>query len=244
MSDETSSAATSDAELPVTIRLADGNEATVDPRGGPTCMQFQSLPGPWQYHVDVASIGIVHLCIKQKLVPLSDLETPITSRGLRTVPLGRFLHAAREAVQRQEGEPAAHPAETAPPPGSRRWPDQHYLQVADEYWRAQATGRPPRQAIAARWNVSKATASRWLRRARELGYVDDYEPGRPRRLKPDPPTDYADFTWGLEAQIFRRILADLAASAASPVREKAQELSDAIHNAHIRDEPGQDAAHH
>ncbi len=242
MSDETSSAAISDAELPVTIRLADGNEATVDPCGGPTCMQFQSLPGPWQYHVDVASIegvlGVIHLCVKQKHFIPSGLETPITSKGLRTVPVGRFLHAAREALRRQHGEPAAHPVETAPPPGSRKWPAEHYLQVASEYWRAQAAGLPPRQAIAARWNVSKVTASRWLRRARELRYVDDYEPRRPRRLEPDPPTDYADFTWRLEAQIFRRILADLAASAASPVRERAQELADAIRDAHIQDEPG------
>jgi hypothetical protein len=179
MSDETSSAAISDAELPVTIRLADGNEATVDPCGGPTCMQFQSLPGPWQYHVDVASIGgmlgVIHLCVKQKHFIPSGLETPITSKGLRTVPVGRFLHAAREALRRQHGEPAAHPVETAPPPGSRKWPAEHYLQVASEYWRAQAAGLPPRQAIAARWNVSKVTASWWLRRARELRYVDDYE---------------------------------------------------------------------
>jgi hypothetical protein len=206
-------------------------------------MQLQYLPGPWQYHVDVASIGgvlgIVHLCVKQKHFTPPGLETPITSKGLRTMPLGRFLHAAREALQRQQEEdPAAQPVETASPPGSRKWPAEHYLQVADEYWRAEAVGRPPRQAIAARWNISKVTASRWLRRARELGYVDRYEPRRPRRLEPDPPTDYADFTWRLEAQIFRRILAGLTASAASPVRERAQELADAIHDTHIRDEPG------
>jgi hypothetical protein len=242
MSDETSSPVTSDAEQPVRVRLADGNEATVDPRGGPTCMQVRSLPGPWQYHVDVASIGgvlgIVHLCVKQQNFIPSGLETPITSKGLRTVPLRRFLQGAREALQRQQGEFATHPVETTPPPGSRRWPAEHYLEVAREYWRAEATGQPPRQAIATRWNVAKVTASRWLHRARELGYVDPYEPHRPRRLEPDPPADYADFTRQLEAQIFRRILTDLATTAASPVREKAQELADAIHNSHIRDEPG------
>src|SRR5215471_13019698 len=122
MNDETTSPVTSDAARPVRVRLADGNEATVDPRGGPTCMQVRSLPGPWQYHVDVASIGgvlgIVHLCVKQQNFTPSGFETPITSKGLRTVPLRRFLQVAREALQRQQqGELATQPVETTPPPG-------------------------------------------------------------------------------------------------------------------------------
>jgi hypothetical protein len=116
--------------------------------------------------------------------------------------------------------------------GSRSWPDEHFMQVAEEYWQAEADGRPPRQAISERWSVSKVTASRWLRRARELGYVDPDQARHTRRLEPDPQADHEDSARRVEAAIFRRTLASLAAAAEGPLREKAQALIDAIYEAH------------
>jgi len=67
---------------------------------------------------------------------------------------------------------STHGDRTARPTGGKSWPDEHLMQVAQAYWQAEPEGRPPRRAISERWRVSKATASRWLKRARELGYVD------------------------------------------------------------------------
>jgi hypothetical protein len=224
-----------------TLQLADGTMATFGPPGSPICIQYPSLPGPWQYHVDVVPLGgvlgIAHLCIKQKPSTPSGLETPITGRSLRTVPVQRFMQGARQAHLRQLQESAEHAEIVPPPTGSRSWPDEHFMQVAQEYWQAQADGRPTRQAISEQWSVSKVTASRWLRRARELGYLDADHARQPRRLEPDPEADHEDSARLLEAMIFRKILANLATTAESPLREKAQALSDAIHEAHGEQPP-------
>lgn len=177
-------------------------------------------------------LGIAHLCIKQKPFTPSGLETPIKSGSLRTVPIQRFIQGARQAHQRQLQQDAAQTEFVSPPSGSRSWPDEHFMQVAQAYWQAEAEGRPPRQAISERWGVSKVTASRWLKRARELGYLEPHQAREPRRLKPDPQADHEDSARRLEAEIFRTILADLATTAESPLREKAQALIDAIHEAH------------
>jgi hypothetical protein len=147
------------------------------------------------------------------------------------------MQGARQAHQRQLQEPAEHAEIVPPPSGGRSWPDEHFMQVAQEYWQAEADGRPPRQAISERWSVSKVTASRWLRRARELAYLDPDQARHPRRLEPDPQTDHEDSARRLEAEIFRKILANLATTAESPLREKAQALIDAIHEAHGEQPP-------
>jgi hypothetical protein len=219
-----------------TMQLMDGATAMFGPPGSPICIQYPSLPGPWQYHVDVvplgAVLGITHLCIKQKPFTPSGFETPITRGSLPTVPIQRLIQGARQAHQRQLLEGAEQTEIVPPPSGSRSWPDEHFMQVAQEYWQAEAAGRPPRQAISERWSVSKATASRWLRRARELGYLDPDQVRTPRRLEPDPQADHAESARRLEAEIFRKILANLAATAESPLREKAEALIEAIHEAH------------
>lgn len=224
-----------------TLQLAVGTTATFGPPGSPICIQYPSLPGPWQYHVDVVPLGgvlgIAHLCIKQKPFTPSGFETPVTSRSLRTVPIQRFMQGARQAHQRQLQNSAEHAEIVPPPTGSRSWPDEHFMQVAQEYWQAEAGGRPPRQAISERWKVSKVTASRWLRKARELGYLDPDQARYPRRLEPDPQADHEDSARLVEAEIFRKILTNLAATAESPLRDKAQALIDAIHEAHGEQPP-------
>jgi hypothetical protein len=218
------------------MHLADGAAAKFGPPGSPICIQYPNIPGPWQYHVDVVPLGgvlgIAHLCIKQKPFTPSGFETPITVRSLPTVPIQRMMQGARQAHQRQLQELDEGKENLAPPVGSRSWPDEHFMQVADEYWQAEADGRPPRQAIAERWSVSKVTASRWLKRARELGYVDPDQARHARRLEPDPQADHEHSARRVEAEIFRRTLASLAEAAEGPLREKAQALIDAIHEAH------------
>lgn len=117
-----------------TMQLMDGATATFGPPGSPICMQYPSLPGPWQYHVDVVPLGgmlcIAHLCIKQKPFTPSGLETPIKSASLRTVPIQRFIQGARQAHQRQLQEDAQQTEIVPPPAGSKSWPDEHFMQVA------------------------------------------------------------------------------------------------------------------
>lgn len=49
--------------------------------------------------------------------------------------------------------------------------DETLLEVADVYRRTHAAGAAPTAAVAQEWNVSRSTASRWIRRAREAGHL-------------------------------------------------------------------------
>ncbi|TVZ06319.1 hypothetical protein EAS64_02500 [Trebonia kvetii] len=50
-------------------------------------------------------------------------------------------------------------------------PDEHYRQVAEVYKAAVDRRLPPLKAIQAQWNVSRADAAKYVKRARELGFL-------------------------------------------------------------------------
>ena len=49
-------------------------------------------------------------------------------------------------------------------------------EVADVYKRAHGKRQPPTQAVMTEWDVTRATASRWVRRAREHGFLGAARP--------------------------------------------------------------------
>jgi hypothetical protein len=250
----------------VSMPLADGTQAMI--RGdGAIGIEFPALPGPWAYNVQIEVVdgkpGIVSLAIwhKENTPPTS--RTVITARGLRRVPVSRFLQGAREAQQWKPEDWAKHAAKVAPPPGSKTWPPEHYIQVAQVSWQAEFEGRPPREAIAEHWNVSKPTASRWRRRARELGYLDPYQPPNPPEPVEHPVYHHVALTrklelqlfhkvlnnlddypgavrWQLEAEVFGRVLYQLAENPEHPLHgqlhEQAQALARALRE-HFTDDP-------
>lgn len=55
--------------------------------------------------------------------------------------------------------------------------DETLQQVAETYRTALATRKAPTKAVMKRWFVSRSTASRWVKRAREAGFLG---PARPR----------------------------------------------------------------
>jgi hypothetical protein len=49
--------------------------------------------------------------------------------------------------------------------------DEKLREVADVYMRAKGKGEPPTRAIEVEWEVARATANRWRRKAIEAGYL-------------------------------------------------------------------------
>lgn len=62
----------------------------------------------------------------------------------------------------------------------RRRPDEHYVQVAEVYDEALDAGDPPTHAVAETFAVPYSTAARWIRRARQLGWLPPAVNGLPR----------------------------------------------------------------
>lgn len=56
---------------------------------------------------------------------------------------------------------------------------EHLAEVADVYRRACARREPPTQAVMVEWATTRSTASRWIRRARDVGELG---PAQPRKV--------------------------------------------------------------
>ena len=108
----------------------------------------------------------------------SKSEDQLTARHLRHIPLAKILS---EAVQRLERSgmyrPAAKvvaglPAARRARPGRHGHPDKHYRDVASDYRQAKRDNpRAPIQELMAKHHVSEPTVHRWLRKARERGFL-------------------------------------------------------------------------
>lgn len=68
---------------------------------------------------------------------------------------------------------SARPAELAPMGRGRgRYPDGHYVQVAEVWVEAIEDGaRSPNSAVAETWNVPITTANMWIKKARARGLL-------------------------------------------------------------------------
>ena len=73
------------------------------------------------------------------------------------------------------GRTAEYRAVTRAPRRQGRVTDEKLREVADVYRRANATGHPTK-AVMEEWHVERATASRWVRRAREAGFLGAARP--------------------------------------------------------------------
>jgi hypothetical protein len=125
----------------------------------------------------------------------------VTARGngtvdggtLRQVPVARLLDKVVALAVMREEQPGAynlfkssadfrafqslrseHPRE--------RWAltAEHLAEVADVYTKAT---RAPVKAVAAHWRRPRATASRWISKARQEGHFDQKPPAKPARKK-------------------------------------------------------------
>lgn len=91
--------------------------------------------------------------------------SPITSTVLAQIPVRQLASVAASAIA-GEGEAQYRMLAQPRPPGSRRWPDDHYQRVARVAAWARATGRTggAAGAVAEFWEVHYRTARRWLGR--------------------------------------------------------------------------------
>jgi len=124
---------------------------------------------------------------------------PVSSRGLRAVPLTRYLalataQAALKAYPQVDGSVAYEPMwgeEVVRGPedieGPRPMSDEHLREVARIYREAVGRGsNAPRRAIEAdpRWHASTATVGRWVQAARRRGFLRDAMPRRAGEARP------------------------------------------------------------
>jgi len=120
---------------------------------------------------------------------------PLKARDLRGVPLGRLEQESRQSgtisaldadLRRLIGE-APLPSELDPwqrekrrtPGRPRVYDDEWFRSVAEIYLTAHRAGRPPTKAVAESHDVSKSTASKWVARARRLGFLAPTSRGKP-----------------------------------------------------------------
>ena len=57
--------------------------------------------------------------------------------------------------------------------GSSKYQDDHFRRVADLYHEALDTERRPRAVVADLFDTTTATAGRWIREARQRGFIQD-----------------------------------------------------------------------
>jgi hypothetical protein len=107
----------------------------------------------------------------------------ITAERLRSLPLAE-LRAATEA--RLAGDDPFDAFRKIARQRGKALPNEHHRQVAEVYKAAVERRQPPLKAIENRWQVSRAAAAKYAKRARELGLlgwperpgIAGYEAGR------------------------------------------------------------------
>jgi hypothetical protein len=107
-----------------------------------------------------------------KSVERTDADPTVTSDLLRRLPLRQMQETAALRFQSifnsdMTTADVMKPFDRERTPG-QPWPDEHYQRVAEVYRSATSA---PAKAICNRWNVSKPTAAKWIRKARELGHL-------------------------------------------------------------------------
>jgi hypothetical protein len=141
----------------------------------------QMLDPTWPWIVTIkldTTPASSHEILEIHLVQRGPDSVPITARNLRRLPIGEVkrlgidaasgnLSGVHDSLRR---EPGGWWREVTRRPNGR-WPDEHFQLVADRYREALERGRPPLNAITERWDVSRATASNWVREARRREHL-------------------------------------------------------------------------
>jgi hypothetical protein len=104
-------------------------------------------------------------------------DAVITSDRLRRLPLRELVETAAGIQAGNLGRAAAAMRNSEIWPQGRARPDEHFAEVAAIYREAIQNRRPPLNDIRARWTVSRAMASKYVKRARELGYLGPAKTG-------------------------------------------------------------------
>jgi hypothetical protein len=127
-------------------------------------------------------------------------EREITSRHLRSIPLGRYLEAAKALARDDDRLSEGHPwkgvfqprARPAMPVarGRRKTITPEFLAGVAKRYRevCRVTDKPIRQ-LAEEYSVSEATIRRWHQRARDRGLLGPAPPGKAGELRDDHDTE-------------------------------------------------------
>ena len=136
--------------------------------------------GPHVYQLRVAVVDGRPACLELLIKPAEGsggvLRRPhtvndvvITPEVLHRVPIGRLVRAVAATRRLNLAELAK---ELHVPPG-----EEQSAEVAKVVLTALAQGRGAREAVKKQWQVALPTADKWIRRAKDLGYL----PGDLRR---------------------------------------------------------------
>lgn len=136
---------------------------------------------PWRVEIQVESVDGTPQILGLKLEPDVDeqgrLPPPflvrdvvINSSKLRTLPLARLRNAAF-ALRRMDLDKVVAALQPAVRKPGQPLPPGHLEGVADVYRMAVEASEPPLPAIMRRWRVTRPTASRWVRSARDSGIL-------------------------------------------------------------------------
>lgn len=135
-----------------------GLRIDVDPMfAGESDPHVLDLPAPErrQWAIDNAPPGAAPMAVvtaeRLRRIPLAELRAAAAAR----LAGGDAFEAFRK-VSRQQG---------------KALPDKHYQQVADVYKAAVDRRQPPLRAVEDQWRISRAGAAKYVKRARELGFL-------------------------------------------------------------------------
>jgi hypothetical protein len=104
--------------------------------------------------------------------------TPDTHRQL-TERLEKYLALARSMLTFDLPAEAQETAEMrARGQGRRGLPDAFFVQIAHQYRALNSSGERPTAGLAKAHGVARSTASKWVARCRDLGYLPPAEPGK------------------------------------------------------------------
>jgi hypothetical protein len=157
---------------------------------------------PILLEVHVAVVGGQPECVELRARPRPG-GPPVTSERLRLVTLRRYLRdsAAARAVRVQVGEPGEPVTVTPGTASVRATAPEPLVRVSDATVLARPSAPPQRHemtpellrevarvyteegsaAVRRRWNVSQATASRWVRAARARGHLPERDEEKNKR---------------------------------------------------------------
>lgn len=150
---------------------------------------FEDEPLPYRVVLTIALDGRRLVCERAVCERGEDSE-PITSEGLRKLPVAALITSAAQQVlwsgwysqdtgDGSEQDVTMIPAPPVPDDIAEHGPTtQALMHVARQYRLAHAAGMAPTNAVADRLGLSRSTAGRWVMLAREQGYLGATTSGR------------------------------------------------------------------
>jgi hypothetical protein len=132
-----------------------------------------------------------HFVVDRLTIRRREDGPPITTEGLRELPIAAFLRLAvegsllRVGPRQYDGHTSSWKLTPAEPitlseraQAGGGPSDQDLRAVADIYQLAYLTHAAPTKAVMGRFNLPRSTASRWIRLARERGLLGPATPGK------------------------------------------------------------------